>query len=87
MLVYIIIHNGWNLACRLMMGRIRQSAGEENGARSITLHGSSLISLYKKKIMLNPTEHEISTSHKTKIATNKEVYCFNFTDGMLYLSC
>ena len=30
---------------------------------------------YKTVFMLNSTEHEISTAHKTKILTNKEVSC------------
>ena len=31
---------------------------------------------YKTFFMLNSTEHEISTAHKTKIPTNEEIYCF-----------
>ena len=31
---------------------------------------------YKTFFMLNSTEHEISTAHKAKIPTNKEVSCF-----------
>ena len=34
--------------------------------------------------MLNSTDHEISTAHKTNIPTNKEVSCFK--SQMLYLS-
>ena len=31
---------------------------------------------YKTFFILNSTEHKISTAHKTKIPTNKEVSCF-----------
>ena len=31
---------------------------------------------YETFLMLNSTEHEISTAHKTKIPTNKETSCF-----------
>ena len=40
---------------------------------------------YKTFFMLNSTEHEISTAHKTKLPTNEEVSCFKSL--MLYLSC
>ena len=33
---------------------------------------------YKTFFILNSTEHEISTAHKTKIPTFKEVSCFQF---------
>ena len=35
--------------------------------------GPKVIKLF---FMLNSTEHKISTAHKTKIPTNKEVTCF-----------
>ena len=31
---------------------------------------------YKNIFMLNSTEHEISTAHKTKMPTNEDVSCF-----------
>ena len=36
--------------------------------------------------MLNSTEHEISSVHKTKILTNKEVRALTLSQ-VLYLSC
>ena len=34
--------------------------------------------------MLNSTEHEISTAHKTELPTNKEVSCFKFLRFCIY---
>ena len=39
---------------------------------------------YKAFFMLNSTEHEISTAHKTKIPTNKEVSCFKSLRCCIY---
>ena len=36
----------------------------------------NLVPRLKTFFMLNSTEHEISTAHKTKIPTNEEVSCF-----------
>ena len=34
--------------------------------------------------MFNSTEHEISTAHKTKIPTNKDVSCFKYLRRCIY---
>ena len=37
---------------------------------------ADLARCYKTCFMLNSTEHEISTAHKTKVPANKEVSCY-----------
>ena len=39
---------------------------------------------YKTFLMLNSTEHEISSAHKTKIPTKKEVSCFKSLRCCIY---
>ena len=39
---------------------------------------------YKTCFMLNSTEHEISTAHKSKIPANKEVSCFKSLRCCIY---
>ena len=40
--------------------------------------------VYKTFFMVNSTEHEISTVHKTKIPTNEEFYGFNSLRCCIY---
>ena len=61
----------------------------DEGAGLVAMNNSNIICDlwprgYKTFFMLNSTEHEISTAHKTKILTNKEVSCFKSLRCCIY---